>query len=245
VVIGGIGETQGVRIQPSTQAPSAALSDTWDIIGSGGEAVTFLAPAKVSFSLAYVDAGSVPSENLLRIYTVEEGEWVALGSPRVDRVRDEVVGETTHLSPFVVLRADRLPDGGLPIEIDGGPRDSGVVIVIPFDGGFSRPDAGRPDAGPHDAGRPDAGPSDAGSHDAGPHDAGPHDAGPADAGPADAGPADAGPADAGPADAGPADAGPADAGPADAGPADAGEPDAGETDAGEFDAGVLEDAGGG
>ena len=117
VPIGAIGATTSVRIAPSTEAPPAALSDSFDIAATDDSKVTFLAPlrATVSFSLAIVDAGSVPSETLLRVYTLEEGDWVALANPRIDVVRREVVGEVSHLSPFVVMRADRLPDGGLPI----------------------------------------------------------------------------------------------------------------------------------
>lgn len=248
VPINGIAATQVVRISPSNEAPPAALSEAWNISASDGRAVEFLKRARVSFSLAFVDAGGLPSEHLLRVYTLEEGTWVPLANPIVDRVRDEVIGEVWHLSPFVVLRADRLPDGGLPVEGDGGPRDSGVIIIIPFDGGLPRPDAGQPDAGRPDAGRPDAGAPDAGRPDAGQADAGAPDAGPPDAGPPDAGVPDAGPPDAGPPDAGVPDAGPPDAGPPDAGvpdagPPDAGQPDAGPPDAGESDAGVESDAG--
>ena len=238
VPLNAVTETRTVRISPSNEAPPAALSEAWDIAPSnrgadGGSTLEFLKPALVSFSLAIVDAGDVPNETLLRIYTIEDGAWVALANPRIDRVRDAVLGEVSHLSPFVVLRADRLPDGGLPIEVDGGHRDSGVVIVVPFDAGVTHFDAGQPDAGhPHaDAGQPDAGHphADAGQPDAG-HDAGQPDAG-YDAGQPDAG-HDAGEPDAGPA---PVDAGPQ---PVDAGPEvpDAG--DAGQTDdAGQPDAG--------
>jgi hypothetical protein len=106
-------------------------------------------------------------------------------------------------------------DAGVPLLLDGGQLDVGVVF-----GGPSRTavlealdltqhllpdtlDVGI--AAPPDAGAPDAGILDAGSPDAGSLDAGPPDAGEADAGEADAGLQDAGP-DAGSTDAG---AGPA------------------------------------
>ncbi len=121
----------------------------------------------VSIKLGLVDANNVPNDTLLRVYTRDPltNEWVPLGSPRVDRLRGEITGTTMHLSPFVVLRADRLPDGSLPDEIDGSVRDAGV-IVIPPPPDAGRADAGRPDAGVTrvdagqpmvDAGRPDAG----------------------------------------------------------------------------------------
>jgi len=225
-----------LRISSSNDSPPAALSEAFDISATSGKTVKFSLPATVSIKLDLVDGNDVPSDNLLRIYTrdPETDEWVALDSPVINRVRGEITGKTTHLSPFVVMRADRLPDGGFPVELDGSVRDSGVVILpgIP-DGG--RGDAGRP---PVDAGQPDAGmpPVDAGTP---PVDAGqPGDAG---APPVDAGqpPVDAGmpPVDAGTPDAGmpPVDAGAPDSGaPFDAGPdpdsgmgSDAGDPDAG------------------
>ncbi len=234
VPAGGLAESQVFRISSGAEAPGGALSPAYDISSTRTQTVTFLKPATVSFAIDLVD-GSVPSDSLLRLYTrVDGGDWEPLDNPALDRVKGRILGEVSHLSPFVVLRADRLPDGGLPIDIDGGQRDSGEVIP-PFDASSvfdaGKPDAGRPDGGRPDAGRPDAGFDagfdagvDAGRPDAGQPDAGPPDAGPPDAGPPDAGPPDAGQPDAGAPDAG-QDAGD-DAG-LDAG-ADAGSPDAGD-----------------
>ena len=232
VPIAALETREVLRIAPGSDVPGGALSDGYDISGVGSAPIVFVKPATVSFSLELVREGNLENQNLLRIYTRERldggelGEWQPLENAFVDRVRNVVRGDTRHLSPFAVLRSDRLPDGGDPFEIDGGGRDGSVIVVPPFDGG--RPDSGTPDAG-RDAGTPDAGVPDAG-RDAGTPDAGTPDAGfdaGVDAG-IDAG-FDAG-VDAG-VDAG-IDAG-ADAG-TDAG-LDAGAPDAG-GDAG-FDAG--------
>lgn len=225
VPLGGLEKQVPVRITPGTDKPPAALSESYDISAVSGQGLTFLKPATVSFSMDLVDQAvlaDLPSESLLRVYTREGDAWVPLADPGLDRVKRVVSGTTTHLSPFVILRADRLPDGSLPVEVDAGARDSGAVIVVPpFDGG--RPDAGPPDAGTPDAGTPDSGTPDAGTPDAGTPDAGHPDSGTPDAGPPDAGLPDAGPPDAG-AD---VDAG-ADAG----GEYDGGDPDAGDPDAG-------------
>jgi hypothetical protein len=198
-----------LRIAPTDDAPGGLIGDAWDITPTG---TAFSKPATISFRY---DGLAIPANlnvNLLRIYTRQapDGgsaeEWVPTDSPRVNALRAELEGDVRHLSPFFVLRADRLPDGGLPIEGDGGP-------VIPPPPPPPPPfDAGRPDAGRPDAGRPDSGVMDAGQPDAGPKDAGPTDSGVMDAGQPDAGPPDAGPPDAGPPDAGPPDAGPPDAG---------------------------------
>jgi hypothetical protein len=140
--------------------PGGALSPGYDISPTRSTRVTFLKPARVIFSLDLVNQDAVPNENLLRLYTIDPndtgGEWRPLANSFVDRVRNEVSGEVEHLSPFVVLRTDRLPDGGYPYEMDGGVKeDSGVIVIPPI------PDAGR-DAGRPDAGRLDAGPPDAG-----------------------------------------------------------------------------------
>lgn len=236
VPLGGLETQELVRISPGGDKPEAALSESYDIVSASGKPITFLKPAKVTMSMDLVDSATLealPNENLLRVFTREGQGWSPLSNPDVDRVQRRVSGTTTHLSPFVLLRADRLPDGGLPIEIDGGPYDGGGTIVVPpFDGG--RPDAGMPDAGRPDAGMPDGGRPDAGMPDAGVPDAGQPDAGQPDAG-HDAGAPDAGPVDSGVPDAG-FDAGVPDAGEPDAGSPDAGEADAG-TDAGEPDAG--------
>ena len=236
------------RIAPTSDVPAAAFGEGFDIGPSGTE---FLKPATVIFKIdALLEADSGISwsgeptmargvdPQVLRLFTKYQGDWEPLKSlvPPLDRVRRTLSGSVEHLSPFVILRADRLTDGGIPIEIDGGRKDAGVIVIPYFDAGppdAGRPDAGIPDAGRPDAGLPDAGPTDAGKPDAGPPDAGSPDAGKPDAGPPDAGPPDAGPPDAGPPDAGPPDAGPPDAGPPDAGPPDAGPPDAGPPDAGD------------
>jgi hypothetical protein len=214
-----------LRIAPTSDSPGGALSGSYDIASTQHPALVFLKPATVSFALDSFDA-NVPNETLLRVYTREDGgDWVPLDNAIVDRVKLRIRGDTTHLSPFVVLRADRLPDGGIPIEIDGGPRDSGHVEP-PFDAS-SIYDAGRPDAGTPDAGTPDAGTPDAGQRDSGQPDAGQPDAGQPDAGQPDAGQPDAGQPDAGQPDAGQPDAGAPDAAVDDAGN-DAGVPDAGD-----------------
>ncbi|MCC6333213.1 MAG: hypothetical protein IT380_04385 [Myxococcales bacterium] len=233
---GGLADYESFRIAPmSGEIPGGALSPGYDISPTGSTRVTFLKPARVIFSLDLVQQDSVPNESLMRIYTWTEGAtndgWQPLASSFVDRVRNEISGEIDHLSPFIVLRADRLPDGGIPMEGDAGMKeDSGVIEIPPI------PDAGQPDAGRPDAGRPDAGQPDAGQPDAGQPDAGQPDAGQPDAGQPDAGQPDAGQPDAGQPDAGQPDAGQPDAGQPDAGQPDAGQPDAG-ADAGDTDAG--------
>lgn len=208
VPIGALETQEVLRIAPGTDAPSGALSDGYDINAVTGRPVAFVKPAQVTFSLELVREAELPNENVLRIYTRERldggelGAWQPLENSFVDRVRNQVTGETRHLSPFAVLRTDRLIDGGSTVEIDAGPVDASVIVIPPFDGG--RPDSGVPDAG-RDAGVPDAG-RDAGVPDAGAPDAGRPDAG-SDAG-VDAG-IDAG-TDAGDPDAG--DDGGADAG---------------------------------
>ncbi len=230
---GGLAESVVLRLSSGSETPGAALSEAFDISASNGKPVKFLLPATVSIRIDIVDANDVPNDALLRLYTRDPDtkEWVALDAPVVNRLRGEITGQTMHLSPFVVLRADRLPDGALPVEIDAGVRDAGVIVIPPV------PDAGRPDAGrPRaDAGRPDAGgPVDAGGTDAGPGgDAGqPSDSGAVDAGsqPGDSGTVDSGTA---------VDAGSVvDSGAqVDAGAPDAGAPDAGAEDGGAIDAG--------
>ncbi len=210
-----------LRITPGAEVPGGALSEGYEISAVSGRAVTFLKAATVRIALDAVDSGAIDNLNILRVYTKETGaDWQPLEKSSVDRVLNVVTGETKHLSPFVVLRADRLPDGGFPVEIDAGAIDASVIVIPPFDAG--RPDAGRPDAGAPDAGVPDAGTPDAGAPDAGAPDAGTPDAGTPDAGTPDAGTPDAGTPDAGPPDAGTPDAG-TDAGDPDAGPADAGD----------------------
>ncbi|HEY0880173.1 MAG TPA: hypothetical protein VGD87_01525, partial [Archangium sp.] len=148
---GALEKEEIIRIAPTSDVPAGALSEGFDISSTSGRTVTFLKAATVRFSLELVDAGELSNENLLRVYTRGEGDWEPLENPFVDRVRGVVRGDVMHLSPFVVLRSDRLPDGGLPVELDGGTRDSGMIVIPPFDGG------------PRDAGRPDSGTPDAGS----------------------------------------------------------------------------------
>ncbi len=208
-----------LRITPTDHAPAGLIGEAWDIAPTG---TVFLKPATVSFNYEGMPIPDGVATQLLRVYTRGPGaegasdEWVPVNLPRINAVRGELEGDVTHLSPFFVLRADRLPDGGLPIQGDGG-----VVMPPP-----------PPPPPPFDAGRPDAGRPDSGVMDAGIKDGG-----------FDAGIPDAGPRDAGTPDAGPIDAGMPDSGVPDAGPADAGEPDAGEMDAGEMDAGEEVDAG--
>lgn len=227
---GGLAESRALRIAASADVPAGALSEGYDISAVDGRAVEFLKRAKVSFSLDLVNAEGVPNDTLLRLYTRVGDDWQPLENAFVDRVRHVVTGETSHLSPFVVLRADRLPDGGMPVELDGGKRDAGVIVVPRYDGG--RPDAGRSDAGPPDAGAVDAGVVDGGQGDGGGGDAGVDDGGLPDAGAPDAGEPDAGTPDAGEVDAGASNQ--------DAGAQDAGDPDAGPgpSDAGLDDGGV-------
>lgn len=228
---GAIDKSDVIRIEPTSDVPPAALSEGYAISFTRNQTVTFTKPAKVSFSLDIVRTDGLPNESVLRIYSKQGDEWLPLDNTFVDRVRNVVTGETTHFSPFVVLRSDRLPDGGLPIELDGGEKDSGIIYP-PYDGSFPM-DAGRPDAGRPDAGRPDSGTPDAGQPDAGRPDSGTPDAGQPDAGQPDAGQPDAGQPDAGQPDAGQPDAGQPDAGQPDAGQPDAGQPDAGQPDAGD------------
>jgi len=200
-------ETQEVlRISPGGESASAALSESWEISAVSGKALTFAKPATVRVSLDAVRTEGIDNLNILRVYSrVEGGDWQPLARSFVDRVKNEVIGETSHLSPFLVLRSDRLPDGGNPIELDASVLDASVIVIPPI------PDAGRPDAGRPDAGRPDSGTPDAGTPDAGMMDAGRPDSGTPDAGGVDSGMPDAGVPDAGISDAG-FDAGTPDAG---------------------------------
>ncbi len=163
------------RIVKATNLPPAALSDGYEINSSNDGGVTFLKPARVQFVVTSVMSSAVPSPHLLRVYTLRDGDWAAIDQPHYDPVREWVIGETLRLGRFVVLRADRLPDGGLPIEVDSGIRDGGSTIIIPkVDAGA--PDAGKPDSGVKvdagmgvvDAGtKVDAGVVDSGTPDAG------------------------------------------------------------------------------
>jgi hypothetical protein len=231
--VGALKQFDTLTIQKGVQGPEAPLSDTYEISLRGLKGEPLEKPARVSF---HFDAVQIPenlNETLLKVFTKENDEWVPLENPSVNRTTKRISGDTKHFSPFVIMRIDRLSDGGVPIAGDSGVRDSGI-IVFPFDAGgvdAGRPDAGRPDSG-IDSGVPDAGIIDAG-FDAGIVDSGIIDAGIPDSG-IDAGRMDAG-IDAG------IDAGRPDAG-IDAG-IDSGVPDAGVDagfDAGQLDAGVLD-----
>ncbi len=204
---GALAEPVTFRIALTQDKPSAALGEAFDISTSPPIAGQIRAPLTVEFnSTAALAAGQLPDDSLLRVFARHDKVWEALEKPRIDRVRNAVFGDTRRFSPFVLLRADRTPDGKIPDEFDGGlmmvdpiidipPRRDGGVVV-PFDAGMEKPDAGsppKPDAGRPDAGRPDAGKPDAGPADAGPPDAGPTDSGQViDAGDTDGGEIDAG-----------------------------------------------------
>ena len=228
---GSVDREVTLRVSPAQDLPPAALGDGFDISVVGASSFTFLKGAHISMKAGDLAESAGFNPNLLRIYTREGGEWVPLDEGAVDRVKGIVTGRVWHLSPFVILRADRLPDGGLPIEGDGG------RIVPPINPPPPPFDAGTRDAGPTDAGRPDAGPMDAGRLDSGVVDGGTVDGG-VDAGSFDAGPVDAGHDAGSQADSGLSDAGVPDSGVVDAGLGDAGKPDAGTSDAGSTDSGT-------
>ncbi len=236
---GALPREVSARLSVTAERPPFSLTDAVAVDVLGG-AVELRLPVTVSFAYDGLTLDTLPNEQVLRVFRQEPAEWTPLDAPRVDRVLRRASGESSALGVFMLYRADRLTDGGVPISVDAGTRDAGGAIVIPPIPDAGRPDAGRPDAGPLDAGPPDAGRPDAGGFDAGAPDAGGVDAGPADAGPPDAGSPDAGPPDAGEPDAGPPDAVPPDAGAPDAGPPDAGPDDAG---TGGVDAGIGTDAG--
>jgi hypothetical protein len=179
-----------LSIREGVEGPGAALSATYEVSLAQLKGALLEKPAKVSFSFDAVTFPPGVNESLLRVFTFENGEWVGLQNASIDRTLRRISGETLHFSPFVVLRIDRLSDGGLPVEINGGARDGGVIVLPPFDSGTYGFDAGLevPDASMIDAGV-DAGPPrrDAGTPDAGKPDAGVVDAG-FDAGRPDAGP---------------------------------------------------------
>jgi len=254
-----VSEQQRFRIVfPSADRPGGQLSEVWDIEALNQESYRFLKPAIIRIRFDAIDRTSVPDEQLLRVYSSRNGSWEVLGDLFYDRVRSEIRGSTMLLSTsslnravsaFTVMRVDRLPDGGIPMETDAGPPPDGGTIIIPPIPDAGRLDAGRPDAGVPDSGIPDAGRPDAGQPDSGTMvdagvDSGVRDSGmPVDAG-FDAGLPDAG-VDAG-VDAGfdaGVDAG-IDAGTPDAG-IDAGDPDAGSSDAGEPDSGAPDAGDGG
>jgi hypothetical protein len=187
---GVVSEATTFKIDISTEKPAAALGESFDISVSGKTSARFEKRLTIEFSTTEAETllGSI-DPSLLRIFTKHDGDWEALENLRFDRVRRVLSAETSRFSPFVLLRADRLPDGGIPPEFDGGmdgvipdvtvpPRpDSGKPVV---DAGKPQVDSGTPDAGPPakpDSGMPDAGVKDAGVPDAGVKDAGVVDAG--------------------------------------------------------------------
>ncbi|MBL8940905.1 MAG: hypothetical protein JNM69_40555, partial [Archangium sp.] len=175
----GLAEAQNFRITyPSSDRPGGQVSEVWDIEALNKEEYRFLKPAIVRIKLDAVDLTNVRDDQILRVASSIDGNWEVLGNIFFDRVRNEIRGTTSLLrtkatkrgvSAFTVLRSDRLPDGGIPMETDAGPLpDSGVIIIPPVpdagrDSGVVVVDAGVPDAGSMvDAGRPDAGVTDAG-----------------------------------------------------------------------------------
>jgi hypothetical protein len=265
VPLNGLPNDTYLFIKPSSDTPAGALSPSWQI---GPDGTLFLAEATVVFTFSDAPDGGLPVDldpAQLRIYTRDYldgggyGDWVPLDGPIVNRVLNEVSGTTPHLSPFVLLRADRLPDGGIPIEGDAGMmKDAGPIDCPPpcmslancmdnmLNGNETDVDCGGDMCGQCDNGKMCVANSDCKSGRCGMTsktcrpipDAGMPDAGEPDSGTPDAGEPDAGTPDAGTPDAGTPDAGPKDAGTPDAGPKDAGTPDAGPKDAGTPDAGT-------
>jgi len=133
IPVNGLPEDRQIFIRPSNENPGGQLSDVWEI---GTEGTLFLKEATVTFRYDVLDSGiDMLSPSLVRIYTRElfdgggYGDWRSLNDSEVDRVKLVVRGNTSHLSPFCLMRTDRLSDGGMPIEGDAGtPRDSGVII---------------------------------------------------------------------------------------------------------------------
>ncbi len=198
---GALTEATSFQIELSPERPAAALGEAFNISVTGKASVRFQNRLVIEFATTEAEtltAGLDPS--IFRIFTKHDGDWESLESPVLDRVKHSLSAQTNRFSPFVLLRADRLPDGGIPVEFDGGqavidpviqvpPRpdsgkpvevDAGRPVVdsgIPDSGRPNRPDAGRPDAGVRDAGvMVDAGAPDAGDMDS--NDAGLVDAGP-------------------------------------------------------------------
>jgi hypothetical protein len=262
-----------IFIRPSDDKPGAPLSATWQI---GPDGTLFAVNAQVAFAFSDSLDSGLPEDldtNQLRIYTRAlldggaYGDWVPLDMPVVDRVTNHVTGTTSHLSPFVLLRADRLPDGGLPVEGDAGPmKDAGMVTCPPpcnpmysctdgmQNGNETGTDCGGPDCAkcPNGMGCTSANDCESGrcammicksKPDAGMPDSGVPDSGVPDSGVPDSGVPDAGHPDSGVPDSGVPDSGVPDAGVPDSGVPDAGVPDAGTPDAGVPDAGMDMDAG--
>ena len=135
---GALEQAVSIRILPTDEVPGGSIGPGYEI---GPRGTVFLKPAKVVFKIGELfdedaaDAGVNPL--LLRLYTKYQGDWQPLATPAppLDRVRRTLTGYVDHLSPFVILRADRLPDGTEPVESDGGKKDAGVIVVPPFDAG--------------------------------------------------------------------------------------------------------------
>lgn len=169
IPVQGLDEAKTFRISsPSSDRPGGELSEVWDIEALETESLKFRKPAIVKVKLEAVTApGEQRGEDqLLRIFISRDGVWEVIGDHFFDRVRNELRGSTLLLSnksakraisAVAVLRGDRLPDGGIPIETDAGMVDSGMMYFPPLGDGGQRDagvDAGTP---PVDAGRPDSG----------------------------------------------------------------------------------------
>jgi hypothetical protein len=266
VPLNGVPSDTAFFIRPSDDKPGGALSATWQI---GPDGTLFLLPHEATVTFAYNDGsdGGLPEDldpAQLRIYTRDlldgglYGDWVPLDMPIVDRVLNQVSGQTSHLSPFVLLRADRLPDGGMPIEGDAGMmKDAGPIDCPPpclppatctdgvMNGNETDVDCGGNDMCPRcDDGKMCFSKSDclsdrctaAGICRSIP-DASVPDSGDMDSGVPDSGVPDSGVRDSGVPDSGVPDSGTPDAGTPDAGVPDSGTPDAG-VDAGTDDGGA-------
>ena len=132
---GALDKPVPIRILPTNDVPEGSFGGGYDIGPSG---TTFLKPVKVTFKIeSLYDEDSGVDPLLLRLFTKVDNVWEPLATPvpPLDRVRRTLSGTVEHLSPFVILRADRLPDGGMPIEIDGGKKDAGVIVIPYFDAG--------------------------------------------------------------------------------------------------------------
>jgi hypothetical protein len=122
--------TSESRTRPATD-PGGQVSEVWDIEALNKEEYRFAKPAIVRIKLDAVDLTNVRDDQLLRVASSIDGNWEVLGNLFFDRVRNEIRGTTSLLrtkstkrgvSAFTILRSDRLPDGGIPMETDAGPR---------------------------------------------------------------------------------------------------------------------------
>jgi hypothetical protein len=113
---GALEKSITIRIAPTSDVPAGAFGKSYDIGPSGTK---FLKPAKIVVKIdALYEADSGVDPLLLRLYTRYDGEWQPLATPvpTLDRVRRSLSGTVDHLSPFVVVRGDLLPDGTPPPE---------------------------------------------------------------------------------------------------------------------------------